>query len=228
MTLRLTALGVYLFTCSVLFGQQTVSITDNSPAGSPVSITGAVTFPDSSKVVCSITGHNHSSRSIIASWVEMKLTKPTGEPGEISFERDRFFKSLPVSLPESDFLISSDCRMGIELDVQRTPQTPEAHATVVFLQFEDGSIWGDTKVGAQLTAQRLEVLAFLNWLKSAYSTDGPDGLEKALAQDQKPGTMAWAKLNMMRMIRTSSGISAVVEAIDQNLVTAEARRAWLP
>src|SRR5581483_3704827 len=103
----------------------------------------------------------------------------------------------------------------------------EAHATVVFLQFEDGSIWGDPKIGAQLTAQRVEVLAFLKWLKSAYATDGPDGLEKALAKDQKPGTMAWGKLTGLRTIRAASGISAVAETIDQNLAIAESRQAWL-
>jgi hypothetical protein len=134
----------------MLFGQ-TISISDDSPAGSPVSITGTVTFQPSN-VVCSITGHNHSSRSIITSSVELKLTKPTGEPGELIFERDHFFKSLTISLPKSDFLIFSDCQMGTELDVPRTPQTPEAHATVVFLQYEDGSVWGNAKVGAQLMA----------------------------------------------------------------------------
>jgi hypothetical protein len=223
---RLAALGVYFFTCSVLFGQ-TVSISDHSPDGTPVSITGTVTFQDSSNMVCSITGHNDSPQSIIASSIELKLTKPTGEPGQIVFERDYFFKSSTVSPPQSDFLISDDCRMGKELNVQRTPQPPQAHAKVVFLQFEDGSIWGDPKVGAQLMAQRVEVLAFLKWLKSAYSTDGPDGLDKALAKDQKPGTRVWARLAGLRTIRASSGISAVAETIDQNLATAEERKTWL-
>ena len=227
MRLYITALGVYLFTCSVLFAQ-TISISDDSPAGSPVSITGTISFPDSSHVDCSITGHNHASQSIIMSVVDLKLTKPSGEPGEMGFQRDHFFKPGAISLPNSDFLISlPDCEMGHELNVPRTPTTAEAHARVIFLQFEDGSVWGDAKVGAQLTAQRPEVLAFLKSLKSTYSTDGPDGLEKAIAKDQKPGTKVWLSLAYLRMIRHDFGISAVAETIEQQLATAERRKALL-
>jgi hypothetical protein len=223
MRLHITALFVYLFTCSMLFGQ-TISISDDSPAGGPVSITGTVTFRDSFNVDCSITGHNHSSKSIITSAVELKLTKPSGEPGQFMFDRDHFFKPLTISLPNSDFIISSDCQVGTELDVPRTPKTPEARARVIFLQYEDGSVWGNAKVGAQLMAQRTEVLAFLKSLKSAYSADGPDGLGKAMAKDQKPGTMVWSKLAALRMIRDASGISAVAETVEQNLATAERRK----
>lgn len=108
MRLHIAALGVYLFTCNMLFGQ-TISISDDSPAGSPVSITGTVTFPDSSNVDCSIAGHNHALESIIMLVVELKLTKPSGEPGEMGFRRDAFSKPLTISPPESDFIIASDC-----------------------------------------------------------------------------------------------------------------------
>ena len=159
--------------------------------------------------------------------VEMKLNKPTGEPGEFLFERDHFFKQLAISSPKSDFLISSDCNMGHEIDVRRISAPPEAHAKVVFLQFEDGSTWGDRKVGNRLMKQRLAVLAFLKSLKSVYETDGPRGLEKAIAKEQQPGTMVRSKLTGLRMIRNASGIRAVAHTIDQNLATAKLRKAAL-
>jgi hypothetical protein len=218
--------GMFLFACSLLVGQ-TVSISDDSPAGSPVSIKGTVVFRDSLNAECSITGQNHGSISIIALVVELKLTMPSGEPGRMMFQRDHFFKPLTISLPKTDFIVTSDCQTGHELDIPRTPAAPEAHAKAIYMQFEDGSTWGDTKVGAALMGQRTGVLAFLKSLKTAYSSDGTAGLEKALAQDQKPGSMVWSKLAGLRMIRDASGISAVVETVDQNLATAEARKTLL-
>lgn len=226
MRLRIIALGVYLFTCSILLAQ-TVTILDDSPPNSPVSITGTITFRDSLNVTCSIIGHNHSSKSIILSAVDLTFTKPSGEPAELKFQRDHFFKPQTISLPESDWLISSDCQTGTELDVPRKPATPEAHAKLVFLQYEDGSVWGNAKAGAQMMTERREVLAFLKSLKQAYSAEGPDGLARAVAKDQKPGTMLWSKLTALRMLRDYSGISAVAETIDQNLKTAELRNSLL-
>ena len=234
MRLHIAVLGVYLLTCSLLFGQ-TIPVYDDSSAGSPVSITGTVTLffgftsflsPDSSTVDCSITGHNHASKSIIMSVVELKLTQPSGVLGESTFQRDVFFKPLTISLPNSDFTMW-DPAMGTAFDVPGTPTTPEAHAKVIFLQFEDGSMWGDANAAARLIEKRPAVLAFLESLKSSYSTDGPDGLEKALARDPKPGTRSWGELAYLRMIRDQAGINAVAETVDQQLATAERRKGTL-
>jgi len=226
MRLHIVALSVYFFACSMVVGQ-TISISDDSPPGSPISITGTMTFRDSLKIDCSITGHNHSSKSIITSAVEVKLTRPSGEPGQLLFQRDHFFKPLTISLPKSDFLITPECEMGTELDVPRRPTNPEAHAKVVFLQFDDGSTWGNPKIGQNLMEQRAEVLAYLQSLKSAYTNGGPAGLEQALEKNQKPGTMIWSKLTGLRLLLATSGISAVAETVDQNLATAEVRKALL-
>jgi hypothetical protein len=182
-----------------------------------------MTFQDSLNVTCSIAGHNHSSKSLILSAIELTFTRPSGEPVDMKFHRDHFFKPLTISLPKSDWLISSDCRAGTELDVPRKPAMPQAHAKVLFLQYEDGSLWGNAKAGARLITERREVLAFLKSLKQVYSADGPDGLARAVAKDQKPGSMISSKLSALRMLRDYQGISAVAETINENLKTAELR-----
>lgn len=229
------ALGVYLFMCGVLFGQ-TISVSDDSPAGSPVSITGTLTFPDPSRVECSITGHNQWSKSIILAVAELKLVKPSGEPAQIRFERDTFFKPQPISLPESDFLIGSDCEAGGTervkingewVDTPRTPTMPGGHASVIYLEFEDGSEWGDYLAAARTIERRPAVLASLKSLKLTYATEGPEGLEKAIAKDQKPGSSAELLYTKLKMIRDHMGIGAVAQTIDQFLATAERRKAAL-
>ena len=124
-----------------------------------------------------------------------------------------------------------DCRMVPELDLERTPAPPEAHARVLFVQHLDGSVWTNGKlgsdIGAELMNQRVAVLTFLQSLKAAYSSNGLAGLQQALAVDQKPGTMVSNKQSGLRMVSDVSGMQAVADTIDKNLTTAEARKAAL-
>jgi hypothetical protein len=117
--------------------------------------------------------------------------------------------------------------MGRELGIPRLPAPPQANAKLLFVQYEDGSVWGDDKIRVELMTQRAAVIDFLNWLKTAYSTGGRDGLTEALSKDQKPGTMVSSKLAGLRMIRDSQGVGAVADAINKNLATAELRKAAL-
>jgi hypothetical protein len=223
---RIISLVMFLTTCGLL-SAQTIKISDDSPLGSPVSLKGAVSFGDSDSVNCSITGHNRSSKAIITLAVELKLNKPSGEPGELQFERDHFFKELTISSPRVDFPITSDCQMGHEADIPRLSAPPDAHAKLLFVQYEDGSSWGDRRVASQLLAERLTVLEFLQSLRTAYSVGGPEKLTDALSKDQQPGTMVWSKMAGLRMIRDGSGVKAVADAVDKNLATAEARKSAL-
>ena len=59
------------------------------------------------------------------------------------------------------------------------------------------------------------------------STSGLDGLAEALSKEQKPGTMVWSKLSGLRMIRDTSGMSAVADVINKNLAMAEVRKVAL-
>jgi hypothetical protein len=229
--------AVTLFLClaTSLFGQ-TVTVFDDSPR-SPVALRGTVSFATGpinplavDDTACFLTGYNKSSKGIIASSVELTFVRPSGEPAEAQYEMDHFFGTPLVSLPQADYPIASgtaDCQTGHEVGVERIPQPPEAHARLLFVQYEDGSYWGDAKVGARLMTQRAETLEFLQSLKNAYTTSGLEGLSVALAIEQKPGTMAWLKVSGLRKIRDASGLSAVADRIDKNLAMAEVRKAAL-
>jgi hypothetical protein len=231
---RFVSLIACLAASSLLFGQ-TVSISDDSP-GSPVSLTGTVTFGSRPEdVTCSISGRNQSSNPIITTALELKLTAPSGQPGEFRFNEDHFFSESLVTPSQANFPVVknmvSDCRMVRELDLERTPAAPEAHTRVLFVQFLDGSVWTNGKLGsdtgADLMAQRAAVLTFLQSLKDAYSSNGLAGLQQALAVDQTPGTMVSNKQSGLRMVNDTSGMQAVADLIQKNLATAEARKAAL-
>lgn len=221
---------------SSLLLAKTIQISDDSSRGSPVSLKGTVTFDDKNpdNVACSVTGHNNSTKSIITYAVELDLTKPSGEPAIVRFQHDRFFKDLSISLPQTDFPVLTDCESGHELNIPRTPAPAEAHAKLLFVQYDDGSVWGDDKTTSEIMTQRADVLAYLQSLKAAYSSGGLDALAQALSKDQpfrdnnhRPRIMVHSKQQGLREIRDTAGIQAVAKTIDENLAMAEVRKAAL-
>ena len=233
--LRLFPMVMYLATSTLLLGQ-TVQISDDSPNGSPVSLRGTVTFDDKdpNNLACSVTGHNQSAKSIITYAVRLDIKEPTGEPQILNFEHDRFFKDLSISLPQSDFPILTDCVVGHERNIPRTPAAPEAHGKLLFVQYDDGSVWGDKETTSEVMSQRADVLAYLRSLKAAYTSGGPVALSQALLKDQPVRTedhkfriMVHSKERVLRRIRETDGIQAVAKTIDDNLAMAAERKALL-
>jgi hypothetical protein len=233
--IRFVILIVCLTTSSLMLGQG-IPVLDDSTGGSPVSLKGTVTFGSLPEdVTCDMSGRNQSANPIITTAIELKVAAPSGQPGEFMFDEDHFFSESLVTPSQATFPIvsnvASDCRMVRELDLQRIPAPPEAHAKVLFVQFLDGSVWADGKrgsdIGNELMTERADVLTFLQSLKAAYSSNGLAGLQQALAVDQKPGTMVSNKQSGLRMVNDSSGIQTVADTIDKNLATAEARKAAL-
>ena len=233
--MRLASLIVCLTVSSLMLGQA-VPISDDSLEGSPVLLKGTVTFGTAPEgVTCSMSGRNQSANPIITTAVELKVTAPSGQPGEFMFDEDHFFSESSVTPSQGNFPvvsnIASDCRMVREIGLERIPTPPEAHAKVLFVQNLDGSVWADGKrgsdIGNDLMKERADVLIFLKSLKDAYSTKGLSGLQQALAVDQKPGTMVSNKQSGLRMVSDTAGMQGVADTIDKNLATAESRKAAL-
>lgn len=221
---------------SSLLLAKTIPISDDSSSGSPVALKGTVTFDgeNADNVTCSVTGHNNSPKSVIAYTFELDMTRPSGEPAVGLFQYDRFLKKQSISLPHADFPVFADCKTGHELDIVRTPAPPEAHAKLLFVQYEDGSVWGNDKTTAEIMAQRSDVVAYLQSLKAAYSSGGLDALAQALAREQpfsdnnlRRRTMVHSRQQTLRYVRDTEGIRAVANTIDENLAMAKLHEAAL-
>jgi hypothetical protein len=225
-SMRLLLAMVYLVTSSV---GQTVQISDDTPKGSPVSITGTWTFdpknPDN--MACSITGHNQYNRSIITYYDVWTYVKPSGEPGGITMNRDYFFKQDDLAEPSSDFPLTLP---GDELDgghefppITYAPATPEVHVKTVFVQFDDGSSWGDSQVAADVMRKRMEGLAYLRALKAAYTTGGSEALVEAL---QQPPRAQYPEVTL-RYLLAEYGLQTVQDRIESDLARAEVHKTAL-
>jgi hypothetical protein len=111
------------------------------------------------------------------------------------------------------------------------PRPPEAHVRVTFVQFDDGSVWGDDKAVAEAMFQRTETLKYLQSLRDAYSGGGDYALYQAMQDsaisrnaDHRPRFML--RGTRLRLLKLKNA-KAIANAVDKDLATAEARSAWL-
>lgn len=220
---KTTTLLLFLLACTFASGQTVVPVVDDTP-NSAVDLKGSVKFGKADSFDCPITGHNNSSKPIVAIAVELRFVKPDGTPGTIMFQHDHYFKDTDIAAPGADFEIGSTCNAGHEVDIVRQPAKPEAHVRVLFIQYGDASVWGSPKVAQEMIAQRAEALVFYQSLKSVRDSFGMNGLAQALTQNQKPGTTAWASQELLRKIRDVSGLQAASDWIDNNLARSAARQ----
>jgi hypothetical protein len=212
------------------FGQ-TIQITDGSPSGSPLQFKGTITFGPA--VACAITGHNNGSRMIVAWVVQLQVVRPDGQTFSEPFTHDHFFKSdqtlaMMSPMPGLDFDTQLDCSDYHHKGYVATPQSPLMTLTTKLVQFDDGSVWGESTAAKELAFQRQEAVAYLQSLKAA------GDLTKALAQEPAYGTepgsdnhLRWAKLIMWKYLSEDPTPEAKAADLDNRLAIAQAHAAWL-
>ena len=220
---------------------QTVRISDDTPNRSPVSITGTWTFDpkNPNNMACSITGHNQYNRSIITYFAHLKYVKPNGEWNEVRIQREHFFKQDDLAGSSSDFPLTLPCDElggGDEFPpVIYAPAPPEVRVKTVFVQFDDGSSWGDSQVAADLMRERMETLAYLRALKAAYATGGSEALVETLQQNQPTRTadnrikwhLVFETEATLRYLLAEFGLQAVQDRIEDSLARAEEHKTAL-
>ena len=241
-TLFRISLVVMCLAMSNLLGQ-TIQITDDTAKDSPVTVKGTITFDpnDRDNRTCSITGHNHTDRMIVAFTMIVNATKPDGELApEMHILRDLFLLD-PAMLakrapqPQMDFPVfelNTHCGGGVYSGTRRIPipKPPEAHIKFAFVQFDDGSVRGDDQAVAEAMFQRTETVKYLQSLRDAYSDGGDYALYQALRAPQATNPdhrhRFMASGIRQRLLKLDSA-RAAADRIDEDLATAEEHVAWL-
>jgi hypothetical protein len=222
----------YLLTAVILtasLAAQTIPIADSSAVGSPISLRGTITFGPSTVSDCSVTGHNNSSRMIVAFVLDLRAVLPDGQPFWYTQSHDHFLKdeamlNMASPKPKLDFDAYLDC--GDAPFAAPTTQ-PQATIEVKFVQFDDGSTWGDGAAVQRVMLQRRETLAYMNLLEAAYAKGGFSALDAALHQPpvhQRGTTQVLAKRQILLDLNDAE---AAIKMIDQFLTSAQAHASWL-
>ena len=115
---------------------------------------------------------NQSSKGIIAFVAVIKSTDNRGQVLPCTGRADYIFKSGVLAPQEERFA----CLMGSPDEGKVT----SAVGAVLFVQFDDGTTWGDPTAGKELLAARPQKLAFLINLVETYYESGEEAFTTLL------------------------------------------------
>jgi hypothetical protein len=190
--MKLATILAILFSSVFSFGQE-IEISDQSAPGSPLSLKVTVDSEDSRQFV-NVLAHNNSMKGgVLAIVATVQITDSHGQVLPISTMQDYVFKNgvfgpgndRGIAFADWPLQLSQVQVIGIDTaahpDVHRDVNvTPHAEGTVRFVQFEDGSIWGDPQAAKRMIAVRPDKLLFLKHLVDVYNTGGEVAFATAL------------------------------------------------
>jgi hypothetical protein len=192
-----TAFTVFWLLVGALFGQS--AIQDASPVGSPLVISGNT---------ANISGKNVSGKEIVTYALSFKTN------GVHTYNHDNYF-STGVA-PGAEAMISPlSTDDGIDLSVT-------VIATVTYVQFSDGTEWGDPSIGTYVRSLRAAILQLNKQMLSA-SNNGQASLEQLLTRVKNDETLLPAVRGMAAMsLRQLSavGFNGVVTQVQSRLTAA--------
>jgi hypothetical protein len=190
-------LTIFFLLVGVLFGQSTIQ--NASPAGSPLAISGNT---------ANISGKNVSGKEIVTYALSFKTNAVH------TYNHDNYF-SAGVA-PGAEAMISPlSADDGIDLSVP-------VRATVTYVQFTDGTEWGDPTIGTYVRVLRAAILQMNHQMLNA-SNNGQASLVQELTSVKNDETllpavrgMAAMSLNQLSLV----GFNGVVAQIQSRLTAA--------
>jgi len=197
------ALIIGAFT-SLAFAQEVkVALKDTSAASSPLLLSGTV-VSDASGSRLTLTAKNVGAKQIIAYFAEMNAF------GDVSWlSHDYFF--LPFVIEPGD-VVEVD---SLDSEVFLGPAHHPPEAWVLYVQFTDGTTWGDKAFGKKISARRPKEIAFLEKLLSAYENQGESVFLDYLRTETDPDLHVCD-------FQAQSGTPAALDCVKERLNSAQA------
>jgi hypothetical protein len=158
-------LPILLLACGFAFGQK---LQDVSAKGSPVSLGVKHDYADVGPYAAV---RNHSSKAILAMVAVVRTTDERG--GVVPCFSYMDYASKSVLAPQEERFA---CLME---PADEGAKVTSVVGAVLFVQFDDGTTWGDPAAGKELLAARPRKLAFLKNLVETYYESGEDACRSA-------------------------------------------------
>ena len=172
------------------------NIRDRSPHRSPIHIDGYVTFRDNTaeniRYFWVHASAKNASKKGIAAWsASLETAGGSGPALNLRESHDFFFTGDVLAPNETEGIRDQSCPIRLVLrpsNGNRYAETvdanilPNAFVRVQFVQFTDGSIWGDRDQVAKLQLERHETLDKVKSLQQVYSEQGEKAFMDALAE----------------------------------------------
>jgi len=198
-------------------------------AGAPVKVLGQYTCTQSQDVqdghqltrvtgVGPVTLQNMSTKRIITFVVNIDAN--CGDIGaRETYQHDMIFKATGISPGDMSMPLPVDVDEGRTGDVHFNP-AGSLSVTPLYVQFEDGSAWGDTSYAAKFKQARADAVQWQTMLRAI--TDD-DQFNAALNAPVPTGSMVVYIQRSLQMTRDLTGIIGVRATIDDRMATYNAR-----
>lgn len=214
-----------------------IPVTDSTGSSSPLAIRGDVSFqvqvsPDEVKTEwdMNVSLTNISSKPIIAYEVSIEAMPDQGPGVHFLDQVDHFFRPTLSFLPGAQELITGGPSRVSQTSPRKEgtqPKDSKAVAKVLFVEFEDGSKFGRSDWGKNLSAARKVTVDRIQEILNTVQATGPDALETSLAAEvarQDNPAVTRALMNHLKDTLKASGPDAAVSALNDSLNTAEERK----
>jgi len=200
-------------------GELVVPIEDKSEVGSPVEVSGEVSFletPMANRVSISRSAHvkvrNISEKPILLLVASLIDAGPRSSPEAFDLARDQFLKDKAIQPSEEVMLLQPPDGESHTAEPLKNPiaegKPPKAEFRLQFVQFADGSSFGDSGAAKEYIDSRESKLSFLRTLEKAYREQGESGFLKAL--EQYPSAKGPALWDQVREQQSANGTEAAV------------------
>ena len=214
-----------------LFGQQTTLQLQDMVDG-PLSTSGAISLSETitgTKAEMSYTDDlritNVAHKPILMFLQLVEVTFSNGNRQNNRKEYDSFFASKLLT-PSALFDYGPQNHGTVVIDISRgtTPVEPNCTLRTLFVQFDDGTTFGNDKFAAHILDIRQSIWSALAGLYAVYQKSGDAAFVSALNDRAAYSPSVNGFLEMTRMIQKTKGTQAAVSEVHQKLNLAEERQ----
>lgn len=209
-----------------------MAVEDRSAPGSPLVISGTVEIRETgsgSSLRVSLSEHNIvarniSSKTILALVVWLDVLPSYASPQRFVRQYECFFAPDVINPGDDHSLTEPTVGEQIEpYDPSRPAETARAEARTVYVQFLDGSIFGDEGFGDHLRTLRRQTRRHLHHLDKTYTHRGEAAFLEELNETVEPGEVDVLVENVRRT-QKRLGTSAAIGQIRRMLEFARERQ----
>jgi hypothetical protein len=172
-------LGFLLGASAACCGQRKIALHDASEQGAPLRISGTISFEVDRSQALRYTYRtegslaNVSDNDVVLTMIHIEASGENAPGLDSNLVVDRFFGPTVLRAGQSEKVDMPPVSFGTPMIYSSGPPMRVATAKVVFVQYANGSTWGDAEAGRRLIRQRrftLERFERLNLL-NAQGTD---------------------------------------------------------
>lgn len=227
-------LAVNLIHGAICFGQTKMRLSDKSKEGSPVKVSGIVSFEDtpseamrySYRIEASI--ENVSKKDIVLTVIHFGTSGVNAPALDQITQIERFFvvDDLRPSKPEAivcgPFQFGAPIVDGHPVSEDVGPSAiPVATAQVTFVQFADGSVWGNPDDGRIPIVVRNNTTTELTRLQSVLDTAGEEALKAELLRENSQYEVDFPGIATLVKACNSKASSCIAEGLHNMIRSAK-------